>query len=169
MIEDSRSFLAPVDKAEEQTIFGAKTAILIFRFCVIHCSSIAILLFRYPSIMSSNQRKRSASPSGDPHSSGPNKRQRKNNDDSEAEENQLDEKEEKKEREVKEDITAPTVPFNDPDLVVATPAEKDVICAICFSLLTKPISMPSSFVPFLFAILCGTAQFFRCDLSIAAL
>jgi hypothetical protein len=87
--------------------------------------------------MSSHPRKRSASPSGDPNSS--NKRQRKNGENKEDEkqhENQLDEKE----REVKEDITAAALPIHDPDLVVSPSVDKDLICSICFSLLTKPIS-----------------------------
>jgi hypothetical protein len=60
-------------------------------------------------------------------------------------ENQLDEKEEKqkdekKEREVKEDLTAAALPVTDPDLVVGT-IDKDLICSICFCLLTKPAGL----------------------------
>jgi hypothetical protein len=116
------------------------------------CDPLLLTLSRYHSIMSSNQRKRSASPSGDPNS--PNKRQRKNNEDQGDEKkdekdekkhqdhlDEKDEKEEKKEREVKEDVNAPAVPFNDPDLVVSpSPVDKDLICSVCYSLLTKPIS-----------------------------
>jgi hypothetical protein len=84
--------------------------------------------------MSSNQRKRKAASS----KSRSKKRQRKNEDSEEIlKENQLDEKEEKKEREVKEDIYAAALPLNDPDLVVGT-VDKDLVCAICFALLTKP-------------------------------
>jgi hypothetical protein len=101
--------------------------------------------------MSSNQHKRSASPSGDRDASL-NKRQKRDDEKDEKKdekeekkreelsasaENQLDEKEEKKEREVKEDITAAALPMTDPDLVVGT-VDKDLICAVCFALLTKP-------------------------------
>jgi hypothetical protein len=96
--------------------------------------------------MSSNNHKRSASPSGDRDASL-NKRQKRDHDDAEkkdekdekqaSSENQLDEKEEKKEREVKEDIAAAALPVNDPDLVVGT-VDKDFICSICFALLTNP-------------------------------
>jgi hypothetical protein len=93
--------------------------------------------------MSSNERKRSASPSGDRDASL-NKRQKRDEDEKKEEkqassENQLDEKEEKKEREVKEDIHAAALPVNDPDLAVGT-VDKDLICAICFRFLTKPQS-----------------------------
>jgi hypothetical protein len=112
-----------------------------------------LLLTCYPplySSMSSNNHKRSASPSGDRDASL-NKRQKRDDDDEKKEEkeekkNQLDEKEEKKEREVKEDITAAALPVSDPDLVVGT-VDRDLICAICFSLLSKPTgsftSLPS--------------------------
>jgi hypothetical protein len=79
--------------------------------------------------MSSNNHKRSASPSGDRDASL-NKRQKREDD---TKENQLDEKA----REVKEDLTAAALPVNDPDLVVGT-VDKDLICSICFCLLTKP-------------------------------
>jgi hypothetical protein len=105
--------------------------------------------------MSSNQHKRSASPSGD-RDSRLNKRQRKNNeeeasgsDEKQRAENQLDEKEEKKEREVKEDLNAPALPLTDPDLVVGT-VDKDLICAICFCLLSHPegsFSLLASLLP----------------------
>jgi hypothetical protein len=62
-------------------------------------------------------------------------------------ENTLDEKDnssntnssndEKKEREVKEDMNAEALAVNDPDLCVA-PADKDLICAICYNLLNQP-------------------------------
>jgi hypothetical protein len=94
--------------------------------------------------MSSNNHKRSASPSGDRDASF-NKRQKRDDDEKKDEKdekqassgNQLDEKEEKKEREVKEDIHAEALPVSDPDLVVGT-VDKDLICSICFSLLTDP-------------------------------
>jgi hypothetical protein len=88
--------------------------------------------------MSSNNHKRSASPSGDRDASL-NKRQKRDDDKDEKnnKENQLDEKEEKKEREVKEDIKAAALPVNDPDLVVGT-VDKDFVCSICFALLTDP-------------------------------
>jgi hypothetical protein len=87
--------------------------------------------------MSSNNHKRSASPSGDRDASL-NKRQ-KRDEKKASSANQLDEKEEKKEREVKEDINAEALPVNDPDLAVGT-VDKDLICAICFCFLTKPQS-----------------------------
>jgi hypothetical protein len=93
--------------------------------------------------MSSNNHKRSASPSGDRDASLT-KRQKREDDEKKdkdekkaSSENQLDEKEEKKEREVKEDASAAALPVTDPDLVVGT-IDKDLICSVCFSLLTDP-------------------------------
>jgi hypothetical protein len=108
-----------------------------------------------PFMLPSNQRKRSASPSGDQDS---NKRRRTNGagrvnlGDGTREvidvDNQLDEKEEKKEREVKEDITAATFQINHPDLVVSPLVDKDLICCICFGLMTEPTGTSNVSVSF---------------------
>jgi hypothetical protein len=106
--------------------------------------------------MSSNNRKRSASPSGDRDESL-NKRQKRENGDEKK-----DDKDEKKEREVKEDITAAALPVNEPDLVVGT-VDRDLICAICFGLLTNPTGLRFPFcsssdnllIVFIVAFDCG--------------
>jgi hypothetical protein len=106
--------------------------------------------------MSSNNHKRSASPSGD-RDARLNKRQKREDDDEKKDEkeekksvNQMDLKEEKKQREVKEDINASVLQFSDPDLVVGT-IDRDLICAICFALLSKPIGTYCFLLPFFVA------------------
>jgi hypothetical protein len=97
--------------------------------------------------MSNPNHKRSASPTGDRDASL-NKRQKRDQEEKkqaevDGKENQLDEKEEKKELEInptgnpKEDVNAAALSVSDSDLVVGT-VDRDLICTICFSLLSKP-------------------------------